>query len=87
MTTKEYKLDNVIASTKLPPIEVRHRDLKRYGDSAFKSECPECNTGLLLVGRDATTFKLQKEDTCTYCSRKFIYTDIKEEVALEYISV
>jgi hypothetical protein len=60
------------------PINVKHKDLKRYGDSRFKSKCPECDEGMLLVYRDPQTFKLLANDICIFCGQKFIYTDIDE---------
>ena len=60
-----------------PVIEVRHADLKRYGDYMYRSECPLCG-GLLLVGRCSETFVLQEYDRCVRCGQKFRYLDIKE---------
>lgn len=79
--TKELALENL----QKEPLEVKHKELKRTGESPFRSECPNCEIGMLLVRRDNITFKLQKDDSCTYCGRRFVYTDITESVALEYI--
>ena len=61
------------------PINVKHSELKRVSVySAFKSECPVCKEGLLLLVRDSKTFKLLAEDRCILCGQQFIYSDIDE---------
>lgn len=60
-----------------PAIEVKHADLKRYGESIYKSVCIKC-PGLLLVGRDSETFILQEYDRCILCGQKYRYLDIVE---------
>lgn len=74
----------IIENIELSPIEVRHQDLKRYGDSAFKSKCPNCLDGFLGIQRDIISLKLQPQDNCLFCGRRFIYTDIEESINLEY---
>jgi len=66
-----------------PVRDVRHSDLKRYGDSVFKSVCPACSDGILLVYRDQQTFKLQEGDRCVACGQAFRYTDIDEIRSME----
>jgi hypothetical protein len=62
-----------------PPMRVRHAELKRADkDSAYKSICPVCNTGWLLVERDIKTFQLNPIDRCTRCGQHVIYSDIHE---------
>ncbi len=81
--TQEEALKNL----SLPPLEVKHKELKtpEHSDSMFRKECPNCETGLLMVKRNATTLALEKDDNCTYCGRRFTYTDIKENsITLEY---
>lgn len=59
-----------------PRREVRHADLKRSDDeTAYKSECPECEEGLLLVQRDSSSFVLLRDDMCIHCWTRFRYTD------------
>ena len=53
---------------------VDHQDLERVGDSAFKSECPFCNHGILLMRRD-DQFRLLKFDSCCLCAQKVYYND------------
>lgn len=74
----------IIENVELPPLEVRHKDLRRYNDSAFKSECPNCEEGFLGIQRDIISLKLQPHDNCLFCGRRFTYTDIEESINLEY---
>ena len=61
------------------PIKVKHAELDRANDeSVFKSICPVCKEGVLLVSRNRTTYKLVEEDYCILCGQQFIYTDIDE---------
>lgn len=76
--------DEFFENVKKEPLKIRHQDLKRYNDSAFKSECPHCKEGFLGIQRDLISFKLQPYDNCLFCGRRFIYTDIEESVNLEY---
>lgn len=61
-----------------PPIEITHSSLKREGESLYRSQCPVCEDGLLLVGRDQNTLELQKNDVCILCGQHFTYADIEE---------
>ena len=58
------------------PITVKHADLKRVGDSMFKSTCPICKDGILLVRRDNNTFQITSEDRCILCGQAFVYEDL-----------
>ena len=60
--------------------KVRHQDLKRVGDSIYRSQCPEYVSGVLLVVRGQKNFQLLKEDMCILCGQKFIYSDFNEIV-------
>lgn len=74
-----FNIEGYIETSKLPPLEVRHKNLKRVQeDSAFKSECPSCETGLLLVKRNMETFVVENEDICTHCGQRFKYIDIEQ---------
>lgn len=57
------------------PIHVNHEDLKRVGESAFKSECPVCKDGILTVLRNPVTLELSKSDNCLLCGQSFVYDD------------
>ncbi len=61
------------------PVKVIHSELKRADDnSIFRSECPVCEVGVLLVKRNNTTFKIIAEDHCILCGQQYVYTDIDE---------
>lgn len=70
-----------------PVMDIKHSELKRFSDSPYKSECPKCKKGLLLVGRDPMTLILQKSDYCVLCGQRFIYTDIDSLRRKDGISV
>lgn len=61
-----------------PVKKIRHQDLARSGDSPYKSQCPECFQGLLLVRRNRETLQLESLDNCILCGQMFEYTDIEE---------
>ncbi len=64
------------ANIKKLPLLVSHTDLERFStESDYRSRCPECNTGLLLVNRDQMTLSLINVDRCTFCGQLMIYTD------------
>ncbi len=58
------------------PLHINHASLARVGNSSFRSDCPICKEGLLLVKRDQTTLRLLAEDRCILCGQAFIYDDI-----------
>ena len=61
------------------PIQrIKHGSLERFGDSAYKSVCPQCKEGILFVYRDPETFKLLRIDCCCLCGQRFEYTDLEE---------
>ena len=60
-----------------PSVIVEHKNLERYSDnSIFKSICPKCKVGVLLVSRDTVTFELLDHDRCLLCGQLYIYSDI-----------
>jgi hypothetical protein len=61
-----------------PPVHVRHSELERTDSSIYRSFCPVCKGGLLLVRRDPETIELMAEDNCIGCGQAFIYDDIEE---------
>jgi uncharacterized protein (DUF983 family) len=61
-----------------PIKKIKHSELLRTGDSAYRSACPECEEGTLLVMRDPNTFQLSPVDRCLLCGQTFEYVDIKE---------
>lgn len=84
-TAKVMTSEEAIKNFRLEALEVKHKELKRSGDSMFRSECPSCEIGILMMQRDSFVFKLSVNDYCTYCGRRFKYTDIKNSVGIEYI--
>ncbi len=57
-------------------LKVSHARLQRWSsDSPFKSKCPACPKGILLVCRDQETFALINTDTCISCGQRVIYKD------------
>ncbi len=75
---KVDEMDEIVASNVYnAPITVVHAKLERISDnSIFRSVCPACTKGTLLVRRDHTTFKLIAEDNCILCGQQFVYSDI-----------
>ncbi len=57
------------------PMPVRHTDLERHGESPYRSKCPKCERGILLVRRDQKTFQLLAEDRCISCAQLVVYLD------------
>lgn len=59
------------------PIRVVHAELERWSeDSAYKSKCPVCDGGLLLISRiESDELKLSRYDNCVSCGQPFFYTD------------
>jgi DNA-directed RNA polymerase subunit RPC12/RpoP len=60
------------------PIKIKHAELKRMHNSKYKSECPACEKGILLMMRNKDS-TLSSKDNCTACGQPFIYTDIKPD--------
>ena len=54
---------------------IRHAELKRAGESEYRSVCPECGEGLLMMRRNAD-MSLSPWDNCLSCGCKFQYIDI-----------
>lgn len=65
---------------------VDHASLKRVTEeSPFRSWCPVCDKGILLVRRlDTGTLGLSKLDNCTLCGQRFIYNE--DEIAGEKLA-
>lgn len=75
MSPEAHSPENVGA----PTIAIAHSSLTRYNDeSAYKSKCPACKEGVLLVMRDQKTLELRKDDRCILCAQHVIYSDIDE---------
>jgi hypothetical protein len=60
-----------------PKQVVKHASLTRASEnSPFRSDCPQCKFGILLVNRNQDTFELLPEDRCLLCGQLFEYSDI-----------
>lgn len=66
------------SNLRAPVLDVRHAQLERSDDSPYRSVCPMCHEGLLLMRRDPQTFILQDTDICCSCGQRFKYIDIEE---------
>lgn len=60
-----------------PVLRVRHAELERVSEeSPFRSWCPVCKEGILLVARlDMLDFRLSKLDHCSMCGQHFWYEE------------
>lgn len=63
-----------------PTMEVWHSELTRSDASDYRSVCPVCEHGALLVQRDINTMQLMARDMCILCGQRFTYLDIGEVV-------
>jgi len=76
---KNEWLERAIFNSSLPPLEVKHQSLTRVDDSLFRSKCPSCRDGRLMMKRtNPKCLYLSNEDMCVSCGRRFIYTDLEE---------
>ncbi len=61
-----------------PVIRVYHARLGIVTSSQWRRECPFCDRGILLVGRDKHSFELQEYDNCLFCGQRVRYMDIEQ---------
>ena len=55
---------------------ISHASLERVSDdNKFRSWCPVCNQGILLVSRDPSLTSVSRRDRCTMCGQAFLYED------------
>jgi len=45
--------------------------------SGYRSKCPVCDKGVLLVRRSTTNMVLEPADNCLFCEQPFVYDDIE----------
>lgn len=77
--------NDVCKNIAAPTLDVYHADLVRMSDtSIYKSVCPVCHEGFLLVGRDPKTFELLELDACVLCSQHVRYLDVEKMRAREH---
>lgn len=74
---KESSIISTINNLSLPPIQVRHAGLIRFGESDFRSICPACGEQGLFMHRDHQSFQILVDDNCVCCGRRVKYTDIE----------
>ncbi len=67
----------MIENISKPIIKVKHADLERISYSKYKSSCPICDEGVLVVKRHPETLEIESKDCCTNCGQRFEYTDYK----------
>lgn len=73
------ELDGLVAiHIRSPIMEIYYKDLQPYENEKWKRVCPKCKVGLLLIGRDLETCKLQEMDNCILCGQHVKYLDIQE---------
>lgn len=78
---KHTEIANDPTSSDLPNthnyvIYVAHAGLERYDDeNPYRSKCPTCKDGILMVYRNLYTFELLRRDRCISCGQQFNYTD------------
>jgi len=64
------------ANIKKPMLLVSHADLERFStESDYRSRCPECAKGVLMINRDQKSLSLINVDRCTFCGQLVVYTD------------
>jgi len=51
--------------------------------SVYKRECPFCENGMLLLGRNRETMQLEEYDQCIGCRQRVRYLDIEKLRARE----
>ena len=74
-----FKDDIVGKNIGTPVKKIKHSELIRCDDSPYRSLCPECHEGILLVRRNPDKkFELDAMDNCILCGQLFEYTDIED---------
>lgn len=71
-----YK-DLAAKNVREPVLEIPHAELERIGDSPYRSRCPKCHKGILMVRRNQETFVLEELDRCLLCGQAVRYLDIE----------
>jgi hypothetical protein len=76
---EEPTLEEAMVNCEKKPLKIRHQTLQRCSEeSPYKSWCPVCGNGVLLMQREQKDFTLIPQDNCIRCGRRFLYTDLKE---------
>ena len=58
-----------------PVLALLHSSLERSGESDYRSKCPVCDRGILLVRRNQQTLFLVRDDNCVGCGQRIRYLD------------
>ena len=53
-------------------------NLKSADDSVYRKDCPFCEAGIFLVGRNIHTLHLEEFDNCISCGQRVKYLDIEK---------
>ena len=68
-----------MSNAKTPAMAVYWSRLLPVGsDPVYRRECPFCEEGIFLVGRDQGTFILEEFDRCVSCAQAVRYIDIEK---------
>ncbi len=60
-----------------PVIDVSHAELERSdNNSLYRSVCPACDKGVLLMKRNLQTLQLEEYDNCVLCGQSVHYNDL-----------
>ena len=60
-------------------IKVYHSRLQSADShSHYRKECPFCDRGIFLVGRNRETHILEEYDCCISCGQQVLYLDIEQ---------
>ena len=61
-----------------PVIEICQLELECLSEnSIYKTICPVCKKGLLLINRDQESLELMEYDRCVLCGQQVRYLDIE----------
>lgn len=61
-----------------PVIPVYWSQLRPVTEKSYKRDCPFCENGLFLVGRDRGMLELEEIDGCISCGQRVLYLDIEK---------
>ena len=61
-----------------PVISVYWSQLRGPENEAWQRDCPFCENGLFLIGRERGMLELQEIDSCISCGQRIAYLDIEE---------
>lgn len=60
-------------------IKLYHSRLQSVdSETHYRKECPFCDRGMFLVGRNRETYILEEHDYCINCGQRVQYLDIEQ---------